>query len=93
MKIVQYLQIGRCLKVHRIQAGISQRKMADRLGIPVATYSNYENEYSSPSIEIIHDFCETLEMEVSDFFRYAVEKAAKEGDELKKNNRDVTPQR
>ena len=45
MKIVQYLQIGRCLKVHRIQAGISQRKMADRLGIPVATYSNYENEY------------------------------------------------
>ena len=76
MKIVQYLQIGRCLKVHRLQAGIPQRTMADKLGIPAATYSNYEN---GPAVETIQDSCRITGMEVSDFFKYAVERAAKEG--------------
>ena len=80
MKIVQYLQISRCLKVHRTQAGISQRKMADRLGLLAATYSNYENGYSSPSMETIQDFCKIIGIGVNDFLKYAVEKAA-EGDE------------
>ncbi len=80
MKIVQYLQISRCLKVHRTQAGISQRKMADRLGLLAATYSNYENGYSSPSMETIQDFCKIIGIGVNEFFKYAVEKAA-EGDE------------
>jgi transcriptional regulator with XRE-family HTH domain len=79
VKIVQYLQIGRCLKVHRLQAGIPQRTMADKLGIPAATYSNYENGYSSPAVETIQDFCRITGMEASDFFKYAVERAAKEG--------------
>lgn len=85
MKIVEYLQVGMCLKVYRIQAGISQQKMAASLGLSAATYSNYENGYSSPAIETIQDFCKILGMEVSDFFRYAVEKAAGKGDDQVKN--------
>ena len=43
MKIVQYLQIGRCLKILRMTAGIKQKEMADSLEMSVQTYSNYEN--------------------------------------------------
>lgn len=70
----QYLPIGRCLKAYRIQAGIPQRKMADRLGLLVVTYSNYENGYSNPSMETIQYFCEILGIGVNEFFRYVVEK-------------------
>lgn len=74
MRITQYLQVGSCLKIFRINAGIAQKEMADRLKLSVATYSNYENGYSSPTIEVIQEFCKVLEIEVYCFFRYAIDR-------------------
>lgn len=76
MSIVQYLQIGRCLKVLRMESGIRQKDMADRLGLPVATYSNYENGYSTPSMETVQRFCVGIGIAVDDFFKYVVDRAS-----------------
>lgn len=74
MRITQYLQIGTCLKIFRTNVGMAQKEMAGRLKLSVATYSNYENGYSSPTIEIIQEFCEILEIGVYEFFRYAIDR-------------------
>ena len=57
MKIGEYLKIGEKIKAARIKTGLSQREMAKRLGLKSSAYSNYENSYSEPSVEIMKDFC------------------------------------
>ncbi len=41
-------------------SNISQRQMAEKLGIPVTTYRNYENTLREPSYEILAKICEIL---------------------------------
>lgn len=79
VKIVQYLQIGACLKIFRMNAGISQKQMADRLKLSAATYSNYENGYSNPTIEIIQEFCAVVGTGTNDFLKYAVDRVSRNG--------------
>ena len=78
MSIVQYLQISRCMKILRTESGIRQKETAVRLGLSTATYSNYENGYSAPSMETIRQFCVIIGMSVDDFFRYAIDRASEE---------------
>lgn len=68
MRISEYLQIGTKMKTKRKSAGINQRKMAKKLGLSYSTYSNYENGYSEPPMEIIIKFCEFLQISVEDLF-------------------------
>lgn len=73
MRIGEYLKIGDKLKAARIKTGLSQREMAKKLGLSNSAYSNYENSYSEPSVEIMEQFCneagitlpELLELDVS----------------------------
>ena len=73
MKIGEYLKIGEKIKAARIKTGLSQREMAKRLGLSNSAYSNYENSYSEPSVEIMENFCkeagitlpELLELDLS----------------------------
>ncbi len=48
------------LKILREQKGISQQKMAQILNIKQTTYSNYENEKTQPTIELL--------IKIADFF-------------------------
>ena len=57
MKIGEYLKIGEKIKAARLKTGISQKEMAKRLGLSNSAYSNYENSYSEPSVEIMENFC------------------------------------
>ena len=57
MKIGEYLKIGEKIKAVRLKTGISQKEMAKRLGLSNSAYSNYENSYSEPSVEIMENFC------------------------------------
>ena len=68
MRISEYLQVGNKMKTKRISAGINQRKMARKLGLSYSTYSNYENAYSEPPMEVIIKFCEILKISVEDLF-------------------------
>jgi|GEM_PF-699147 len=64
MRISEYLEIGNKLKTARSNAGISQRNMATKLNLTYSTYSNYENGYSEPPMEIVNQFCDFLGISV-----------------------------
>lgn len=60
MGINQYIQIGSKIKEARLSRNISQKKMAEKLGLSVSTYSNYENNYREPKLETIEKICDIL---------------------------------
>lgn len=60
MGINQYIQIGSKIKESRLSRNISQKDMAEQLGLSVSTYSNYENNYREPKLETIEKICEIL---------------------------------
>lgn len=68
MRIAQYFQVDKRLKFFRRAAHISQKRMAAKLELPVPTYSNYENGYSEPSMEVIQKFCSIIGIKEKSFF-------------------------
>lgn len=73
MRISDYLQIGEKLKAARKKSGLSQRAMAKELDLTISTYSNYENSYSEPPMEVIENFCDKLNLSVDDLFELKIE--------------------
>lgn len=82
MRISQYLHIDERLKSFRINANMTQRNMAMKLGLSYSTYSNYENGYSEPPIEIIQKFCFIIGINEETFFGFPIVHSDKK---LKKN--------
>lgn len=68
MRISEYLQIGEKMKTARKSSPYSQRAMAKELDLTISTYSNYENGYSEPPMEVIEQFCNLLGITVNDLF-------------------------
>ena len=60
MGINQYIKIGSRIKEFRINKGLKQNEMAKLLNISVSTYSNYENNYREPKLDLIHKICDIL---------------------------------
>ena len=60
------------MKILRIKADITQKVMAAKLELSVPTYSNYENGYSEPSMEVIQKFCTVLGISEDAFFGYVI---------------------
>ena len=50
MGINELIKIGSRIKAYRKESGMSQREMADKLGLSYSTYSNYENNYRDPPL-------------------------------------------
>ncbi len=69
MGINEFIKIGSRIKQLRIDKGISQKEMASNIGIPVSTYSNYENDYREPKAEIINRIANALDIEISDLLK------------------------
>lgn len=65
MGINEYIKIGKKIKNARLAAKISQKDMAEKLGISPSTYSNYENGYREPPMEIIKEICDYLGTDLS----------------------------
>lgn len=65
MGINEYIQIGEKIKQARVAAKISQKSMANKLGLSVSTYSNYENGYREPPLEAIKQICDILGTDLS----------------------------
>ena len=61
MGVNEFVHIGTVMKKIRIKKGYSQKEIANMLGLPVTTYSNYENNHREPSRETIEKICEVLE--------------------------------
>lgn len=61
-------EIGRRLKVHREHAGLSQRALAARAGVPSSSVSLIENEKVSPSVSSLKRLLDALGISLSQFF-------------------------
>lgn len=60
MKLSEYLKIGTKMKILRKEKGISQKNMAERLGLIPSAYSNYENQFTDIPVEIMQKFCKEI---------------------------------
>ena len=56
----QYLKIGDNLKAARNAKGLKQKDAADMFGIPVTTYSNYENGVRTPPLKHLETIAAAL---------------------------------
>ena len=66
MGINQYIQIGSKIKQARICKGIRQKDMAEKLGLSISTYSNYENNHREPEFDTIKKACCILGMTIDE---------------------------
>ena len=66
MRLGDYLEIGKKMKLARTNAGVNQKEMAKKLSLTNSTYSNYENGYSEPPVEVILKFCDILDITFED---------------------------
>lgn len=60
MGINDYIKIGSKIKELRMSKGLTQREMAKQLNLSFSTYSNYENNYREPKLEIIEEIAGIL---------------------------------
>ena len=66
MRLSEYLEINKKLKEARTNSGFTQGEMAKKLGLSNSAYSNYENGYSEPPVEVLTAFCFEAGIELKD---------------------------
>ena len=54
------MNIGENLKTARKRAGVSQKELAERLGVYQKDVSRWENGERTPSVEVFARICKTL---------------------------------
>lgn len=65
MGINEIIQIGTRIKKIRLEKGLTQKEVAERLNIPYSTYSNYENNNREPNYGTIQEIAKILETSVN----------------------------
>ena len=60
------MKIGKTIEKMRKEKGISQEKLAEKLGITRQTLSNYENGITSPDLEQSKRLCDILDMSLDE---------------------------
>ena len=58
--IGKYMQIGPAIRSVRRSLGLTQREAARRIGIPVSSFSNYENGNRTPGMDTIEVIAKTF---------------------------------
>ena len=56
--------IGKLLKIIRVNKGLKQSELAEKLNIAQTTLSGYETNYSNPKFEIIEEFANNCDYEI-----------------------------
>ncbi len=75
MRLSEYMKVGEKLKTARVNAKISQKNMAEQLELTNSTYSNYENGYSDPPVEVLLGFCKIIDITLDELLGMKVEQA------------------
>ena len=66
-------QLGDYLRYARRAARLTQREMADRVGVHIITYADYENGRIEPSLPVAWKISRILGVSVEDMARIAAE--------------------
>ena len=64
MRISQYLDLPKKMYDARTKSGMSQKYIADKMGITKQSYSRYENGIAEPSIESLEIFCKEVHVTI-----------------------------
>ena len=72
MRLSEYLEINKKLKEARTSSGYTQGEMAKKLGLSNSAYSNYENGYSEPPVEVLTAFCAETGIELKDLLELEI---------------------
>lgn len=56
------------LKVLRIEKHYYQKDVAEKLGVPLSTYANWEQGRTEPSIEDIYKLLDVFEIDANELF-------------------------
>ena len=72
MRLSEYLEINKKLKEARTSSGYTQSEMAKKLGLSNSAYSNYENGYSEPPVEVLTAFCTETGIELKDLLELEI---------------------
>lgn len=56
------------LRVLRTEKHLLQRDVAEKLGVPLSTYANWEQGRTEPSIEDIYKLIEVYEIDANELF-------------------------
>ena len=59
---------GEKIRRARKAAGMTQRQLADRLGVSNTSVSNWEKDLSRPDADLIQALCAVLELQPNDFY-------------------------
>lgn len=59
---------GEKIRRARKAAGMTQRQLADRLGVANTSVSNWEKDLSRPDADLIQELCAILGMQPNDFY-------------------------
>ena len=59
------MSIGSRIKELRIKRGITQEELAQQIGVTKGAIGNYENEVSSPKIELMYKLFEALDCDAN----------------------------
>lgn len=68
MKLNEFFRIGDCIRKYRKERGFSQKDMAKMLDIAHSTYSNYENNNRTPSIDMLYKISKILDIDINNLF-------------------------
>lgn len=66
MGINEYIKVGERIKQLRMEKGIKQKDMAEKLGVRISTYSNYENGHREPELDILKNISSILSVSLDD---------------------------
>ena len=58
--------LGTNIKVHRLEKGLTQEKLAQKMNTTKAAISRYEKDQRQPRLDIILRICEVLDVSISD---------------------------
>lgn len=61
-------KIGRYIRRYRLQKGITQTELGDKVGRTKSDISKWENELGVPSVNMVETLCEILEITPNQFF-------------------------
>lgn len=67
-KVLNDLQIGQKIREFRLQAGVTQEKLAEELGITFQQIQKYERGVTKVNLVKLQQLAETLKIPVSAFF-------------------------
>lgn len=57
--------LGQKIKYHREQKGLTQKFIADTIGVDVSTISKIENSKANPSLKILRNIASVLDVPAS----------------------------